>query len=434
MLAALAASVLAACGGGDHARPKAAAIVARTVPVIHTSVPVRPRPRPLPPGTGALRTTLHNQLDDAGPGSGGSVYDLTDKVSLFSLREGIARPPASVEKLYTTVAVLDKLGPNATLQTRVFGTGYLAPHGVWQGDLYLRGGGDPTLGDETFNRIWEDGQGPTAPEIVRQLQRDGIRRVTGHVIADGSLFDARTGPPSSGFHPDIPDLGGQLAALTYDHGATAGNLSPATFAGRQLARTMRTMGIDARATRTAGSVPAGARLLATVSSPPMSVMLRLMDVPSDDFFAEMFAKQLGVGFGGGGSTAAGAQVISNVIASYGIHPRIVDGSGLSRSDHSSPRQVVELLSAINSTEIGRELEAALPTVGVNGTVQTIAVHTAAQGRCIAKTGTLDNVTNLAGYCRTRSGRRLAFALFIDGPSNGAALPLIGQMVAAIARL
>ena len=77
----------------------------------------------------------------------------------------------------------------------------------------LRGGGDPTLGDETFNRIWEDGQGPTAPELVRQLQRDGIRRVTGHVIADGSLFDARTGPPSSGFQPDIPDLGGQLAAL-----------------------------------------------------------------------------------------------------------------------------------------------------------------------------------------------------------------------------
>jgi serine-type D-Ala-D-Ala carboxypeptidase/endopeptidase (penicillin-binding protein 4) len=432
VLAALAASVIAACGGGGHVRPNTTAIASRTVPVVHATVPAPPRP--LPPGTAALRTSLNGLFGSAGPNTGGSVYDLTDHVSLFSLRAGIARPPASVEKLYTSVAVLDKLGPNATLQTRVFGTGYLGADGVWHGNLYLRGGGDPTFGDQTFNRIWEDGQGPTATELASQLQHAGIRRVSGHVIADGSLFDAKTGPPSSGFQPDIPDLGGELSALTFDHGSSGANLSPATFADRQLARTMRAMGIAARATRNAGSVPIGARLLATVSSPPMSVMLRLMDVPSDDFFAEMFAKQLGVQFGTGGSTAAGAHVISSVIATYGVHPRIVDGSGLSRSDHSSPRQVVELLKALSGTTIGRELDSALPTVGVNGTVQTIAVHTAAQGHCIAKTGTLNNVTNLAGYCNSRSGKRLAFALLIDGPSNGAALPVIGQMIAAIARL
>jgi D-alanyl-D-alanine carboxypeptidase/D-alanyl-D-alanine-endopeptidase (penicillin-binding protein 4) len=66
-------------------------------------------------------------------------------------------------------------------------------------------------------------------------------------------------------------------------------------------------------------------------------------------------------------------------------------------------------------------------------VQSIAAKTAAQGRCVAKTGTLDNVTNLAGYCHSRGHQDVAFAFFIDGPENWTALALEGEMVAAVAR-
>jgi D-alanyl-D-alanine carboxypeptidase/D-alanyl-D-alanine-endopeptidase (penicillin-binding protein 4) len=432
VLGVLALGGLAACGGGGGL-PRTVSTTRHTAATVHTAAVIPRALRSPPPGTQALRAALNRAFEKAGPGSGAAVYDLTDRVSLFSLRAGVQRPPASVEKLYTTVAVLDKVGPNATLKTTVLGTGHLGPGGVWHGDLYLRGAGDPTFGDATFNRIWEDGQGSTAAELSKQLEQDGIRRVTGPVIGDGSLFDPRTGPPSTGFAPDIPDLGGQLGALTYDHGATA-KLTPPTFAARQLVLTMRAMGMKARATQRAGTTPATAQPLATVSSPPMSVLLRLMDVPSDDFFAEMLSKQLGAQFAGGGTTAAGAQVISNTLAQYGIHPRIVDGSGLSRSDRSSPNGVVDLLRSVNGTATGAGLSAALPTVGVSGTVRTIGVHTAAQGRCIAKTGTLDGVTNLAGYCHSRGNKLLAFALFIDGPPNWTALQLISQMVGAIARL
>jgi D-alanyl-D-alanine carboxypeptidase/D-alanyl-D-alanine-endopeptidase (penicillin-binding protein 4) len=179
--------------------------------------------------------------------------------------------------------------------------------------------------------------------------------------------------------------------------------------------------------------PGRARLLATVASPPLETILKLTDVPSDDFYAETLTKDLGARFGSGGSTAAGARVIRNVIETgYGLHPRIVDGSGLSRGDLSSPIEVVDLLRAVESTPVGDELAKALPTVGVDGTVRTIATGTAAAGNCIAKTGTLDNVTNLAGYCRARGHHLLAFALFLDGPPNWTALPMIGRMVAAIA--
>ena len=392
-----------------------------------------PSPKPLPRGTPALRAALYKQLAKAGPGSGAAVYDLTDGMSVFALRARVVRPPASVEKLYTSLAVLRDLGPSATLQTKVVGAGYLGAGGVWHGNLYLVGGGDPTLGDGNFNRVWEEGYGPTATQLAHQLQAAGIRSVSGHLIGDGSLFDHRRGPPSSDFAPDIGDLGGQLGGLTYDHGATTRNLPPGAFAAHELALTLRARHVFVRASRAGGSPPAGARPLATVSSPPMSVLLRLMDVPSDDFLAEMLTKQLGLRYGGGGTTADGAQVISDAISYYGLDPRIVDGSGLSRSDGSSPDQVIELLRALNGSTTGAELYSSLPVVGVSGTVRTIAANTPARRACVAKTGTLNGVTNLAGWCHARDGKLLAFALFIDGPPNWTALPLVSAMVTSIAR-
>jgi D-alanyl-D-alanine carboxypeptidase/D-alanyl-D-alanine-endopeptidase (penicillin-binding protein 4) len=126
-------------------------------------------------------------------------------------------------------------------------------------------------------------------------------------------------------------------------------------------------------------------------------------------------------------------VISQVINSFGLHPEIVDGSGLSRSDVSSPGQVVALLRTIWSTSMGRQLVNSLPVVGVSGTVQRIATHTFAQGRCMAKTGTLNYVTNLAGYCTARNHHVLAFALMFNGPPNWTAIQLLDRLVPAIAR-
>jgi D-alanyl-D-alanine carboxypeptidase/D-alanyl-D-alanine-endopeptidase (penicillin-binding protein 4) len=388
---------------------------------------------PVSAAEAGLQTALTKQMRLAGPASGALVYDVDRRSELFGLRPTVKRPPASVEKLWTTTALMNKLGPDARLHTTVLGTGSLR-HGVWHGNLYLRGGGDPTFGDPTFNKVWEQGYGPTANQLVDQLLAHGIHRVTGRVIGDESLFDRRRGGMLTKLMVDVPDFGGQLSALTYDHGTTARRYDPATFAARELALTMRASHVAVRASTHAGRTPARAHLLALVSSPPMATMTRLMDVPSDDLFAEMFTKQLGVLFGRGGSIAAGARVIAQTIAAtYDLHPKIVDGSGLSRDDRSSPLEIVDLLRDVWRTRAGDELTASLPTVGVDGTVKTIGVRTAAQGRCVAKTGTLNYVTNLAGYCHSRTGKTIAFALFVDGPDNGTAILLESKMIAAIAR-
>jgi D-alanyl-D-alanine carboxypeptidase/D-alanyl-D-alanine-endopeptidase (penicillin-binding protein 4) len=389
-----------------------------------------------PPVSGAiaaLQTSLTKTMHEAGPSTGALVYDIDHHAQLFGLRSTIKRPPASVEKLWTTCALMNRLGPNARLHTTVLGSGSLR-HGVWHGNLYLRGGGDPTFGDSTFNKVWLQGYGPTANQLVDQLRARGIRRVTGAIIGDESLFDRRRGGMLTNLLVDVPDFGGQLSALTYDHGTTAPHYDPATFAARELALTMRASHIAVRALTHTDRAPADAHLLALVSSPPLATMTRLMDVPSDDLFAEMFTKQLGVLFGQGGTIAAGSRVIGDTIAdAYDLHPTIVDGSGLSRNDRSSPLEVVDLLHDVWNTRGGHELFASLPVVGVEGTVKTIGLKTAARGHCRAKTGTLNDVTNLAGYCHSRGGTTVAFALFVDGPDNGTAILEESKMLAAIAR-
>jgi serine-type D-Ala-D-Ala carboxypeptidase/endopeptidase (penicillin-binding protein 4) len=452
----LAAIALAGCGGGGHAAVGTPARTAGSATLAGgpQARSRRAHRRALSPTERKLIAQLRRDFGLAGNATGAYVYDLSSGTQLFALRDSVKRPPASVEKLFTTVAVLRMLGPNLRLHTFVFGTGHLGPGGVWHGNLYLRGGGDPTFGDGEFNRVYLKGYGPTATQLANQLVSDGIHSVTGRVYGDASLFDSRLGPPSSAYQPDIPDLGGELAALTYDHGASGPTpgmpgysassqtgttsakapkqLTPGAFAAHQLVVTLSQMHVSARAATLTRHTPLDARRLAIVTSPPMSVILRLMDVPSDDFIAEMLTKQLGARIVGKGTTSEGAFVIRSALGLYGLHPKIVDGSGLSRSDLTSPLQVTDLLRKLHGTSTGNVLDAALPTVGVDGTVQTIATGTPAAGRCIAKTGTLDNVTNLAGYCHSRGRQLVAFALFVDGPPNWTALTYIGRMVAAIA--
>ena len=108
----------------------------------------------------------------------------------------------------------------------MLGTGHLGPGGVWHGNLYLKGGGDPTFGDGSFNKVRELGYGPTSSQLVHQLSEKGISSLTGSVIGDGSIFDGARGGPATDFKPDLPDYGGQLSGLTFDHGANAGVSSP----------------------------------------------------------------------------------------------------------------------------------------------------------------------------------------------------------------
>ncbi len=368
-----------------------------------------------------LQGDFSHQLALAGPADGAYVYDLTAKQGLFSERATTMRPPASVEKLYTATTALDLMGASTRLATTVLGVGHMAPGGVWEGSLYLRGGGDPTFGSTSFIHSHYGGVGASVSALVSQLVRtDGIHRITGAIEGDESYFDSLRGEPSSDYQWD-PFLEGTLSALAFNRGETGphGNPptphAPAAYAAHVLWGLLKADGVAIHGGSGAATTPAGAVQLAQVQSPTVQQLLGLMLPPSDNFFAETLVKDLGARYGGAGTTAAGAAVVTKTIAALlGIHPHVVDGSGLSEEDRTSPYQVADLLVELAGTPIGTVLRDSLAVAGRTGTLELRMRHTRAEGNCQGKTGTLTGVSNLVGYCQAADGHTLAFAIFTDG--------------------
>jgi D-alanyl-D-alanine carboxypeptidase/D-alanyl-D-alanine-endopeptidase (penicillin-binding protein 4) len=397
----------------------------------------------MPGGAGAatvslagLQADLTHQLALAGPADGAYVYDLTAHQALFSERATTLRAPASVQKIYTATTLLARMGPSGRLSTTVYGVGRLAPGGVWEGDVYLRGGGDPTFGSSAFIRAHYGGVGASVSTLAAQLVRsDGIHRITGRVLGDESYLDSLRGEPSSNYAPD-PFLEGTLSGLPFNRGSSGGERgvhAPAAYAARELWATLKNDGVSIAGHSGAAGTPPGAGQLAQVQSPTVTQLLGLTLPPSDNFFAETLIKDLGARYAGAGTTAAGASVVRQTIASLlGIHPHVVDGSGLSESDLTSPYEVTDLLVGLASTPIGPVLRGDLAIAGHTGTLATRMRRTGAAGRCQGKTGTLTGVSNLVGYCAAANGHTLAFAIFTDGIATETAHVFQDHMTITIA--
>ena len=125
-------------------------------------------------------------------------------------------------------------------------------------------------------------------------------------------------------------------------------------------------------------------------------------------------------------------MVRETLAQLGVHPEVVDGSGLSRADQTSPYEVVRLLDELAHTELGTILRADMAVAGRTGTLTDRMRGTAAAGRCVGKTGTLIGVSNLVGYCTAADGDQLAFALFTDGIPTATAHTLQDNMAITIA--
>lgn len=370
---------------------------------------------------GTLRAKLSKEMRYAGGLSGAYVRDIGSGQQLFSWRADAPRVPASVEKLYTTSSSLLRDGPAYTLPTAVTASAAPDETGAIDGDLYLVGSGDPTLSTPGIQRLAED------------VADAGVTRVR-KVFGDDSAWDRRIGGPDSSFGYDRY-LGGQLGALSLNRGWNGGKLqpTPATFAATKLVSALRTAGVKVGAVGGSGTAPQGATELARITSPPLRDLVRATNVPSDNYLAEMLLKGLGDRYGVLGTTGAGAAVARDTLDDFGIRPRIVDGSGLSRGNRTTPRQVVRLLERMAAQESGAAFEASLAVAGQSGTIQRRMRGTAAAGNCRAKTGTLNGVSALAGYCKDLSGGQVAFAILMSRVGLFTAHGAQDRMAAAIAR-
>jgi len=368
----------------------------------------------------ALQRTLLADLHRAGGSSSAVVVDETTGQTLFSVAPTAPRLPASVQKLYTTSAALLELGPAARFTTSVLGVGALQPGGVWRGNLYLRGGGDPTFGDAHFDAV-NYGTGATVQQLVAGVRHSGIRQIDGSILGDDSYFDALRGTPATGNQASL-EVEGQLDGLAYDAGfqnSAEDSLQPrpGLWAADAFASVLQSAGVRIpRSTKVStGITPASAKPLASVSSPPLATILRLTNSPSDNFFAEMLLKDLGARLGGDGTTATGVAVVKAAIAErLSLHPLFNDGSGLSRSDRTTAADIVTLLERMQPNPV---FMGSLAIAGVRGTMQHEMVGTRADGNCRGKTGTLSDVANLVGYCTAANGNQLVFAFLLNSQTS-----------------
>ncbi|MFN2460096.1 MAG: D-alanyl-D-alanine carboxypeptidase, partial [Candidatus Velthaea sp.] len=169
------------------------------------------------------------------------------------------------------------------------------------------------------------------------------------------------------------------------------------YTGRVFRAMLAARGIAVRDGVRTGVAPLGGHVLWLHRSPPLSDVVRQMLFTSDNHYAEQLLRAVGAERGVG-STTTGAAVERAVLARAGIPLtglRIVDGSGLAAGDRIASGALASLLARAAAQPDGPTLIAALPRVGLDGTVKWRHV-TAARGNARAKSGHIANVNALAG--------------------------------------
>jgi len=163
--------------------------------------------------------------------------------------------------------------------------------------------------------------------------------------------------------------------------------------------------------------PLGNDLLLTHHSPPLKEVLKLLMKRSQNMYAETMVRIMGLMNSGNGSFHEGKKVVENVLSDFGIEPdsySYADGSGLSRYNFISPRQIVKILKGMKNSIYWETWKEIQPIAGVDGTLKRRMKGTKAESNVRAKTGTLANVRGLSGYITTSDGEEIVFSFLING--------------------
>lgn len=165
--------------------------------------------------------------------------------------------------------------------------------------------------------------------------------------------------------------------------------------------------------------------LASVQSPPLSVIAAQTMKPSQNLYTELLLRTLGKTIAPNISLANserttvddGIEVVKTFLRGAGIEPRgnfvQADGSGLSRHDYITANGTTQLLTHMSTHRFSAAFRDSLPIAGVDGTLRTRFKGTPAAGNLRAKTGTISGVASLSGYVTSAAGERLVFSIILN---------------------
>lgn len=388
--------------------------------------------------------------------------------------------PASITKIATASAVLANFPPGYKFKTQLLASAEVK-NGVLQGDLYLKGGGDPGFVSEN---MWF---------LVNAFLRNKISKIQGDIVVDDSLFDevrydssrqktrvdraydAPVGAMSFNWNSiNIfvrPTKKGQLADIFVDpendyirlvnraktsggsenvllvdrkseknfpgdvihvSGAIGASLkevvvfknitSPDHWSGYNLKSFLAQRGVTVTGKIKNGVTPATAQLLAESESKPIEQSIADLNKFSNNYVAEMLTKNLGAQKKTSQATLAdGMLVINEHMQSLGIPAdqyQLQSPSGLSQENKMSSFAVWKVLQHLrNDFKVQPEFLSSLPIAGVDGTLKRRMKNSPAERWVRAKTGYINNVVSLAGYAGLENGEVVTFSLIYNGPAD-----------------
>jgi D-alanyl-D-alanine carboxypeptidase/D-alanyl-D-alanine-endopeptidase (penicillin-binding protein 4) len=400
--------------------------------------------------------------------------------------------PASTMKLVTTYAALELLGPNYQWKTEFFTDGQLR-NGVLNGNLYLKGGGDPKLNME---KLWL---------LMRDLRANGVHQINGDLVLDRSYF---VQPQLPDFNDDGGDAykpflvspdsllvnlkalrfitrteGGKvyvaseppIASIQIDNQVTAlpaakcpgwpdvrynpvndlngtrvvvtGKLAegcssqsyialldhPSYTAG-VIRSTWQELGGTITGQNRLGAVPDKARVLARAYSPDLVEVIRDINKYSNNTMAKQLFLSIGAHYrtsSDADDSKAAQRVIRSWLARKGItspHLVIENGSGLSRAERVSARELALLLQAAWKSPYAAEFMTSLPLAAMDGTMRRRLQRTPLVGEARIKTGTLNNVRAIAGFNRDSNGKTWAVVAILNDPRPWGASSILDQVL------
>jgi D-alanyl-D-alanine carboxypeptidase/D-alanyl-D-alanine-endopeptidase (penicillin-binding protein 4) len=393
-------------------------------------------------------------------------------------------PPASGIKAITTLAALQLLGPDYRWQTVLQYDGVLLGDSVITGNVYIQGGGDPTLGSsriqgslrfDSLVQYWSE-----------QLYASGIRQINGEIVADASWFDNYPTPGSwnwddigqyygagtyglncyenmytlyyssgkttariDSIFPNIPQLQVSDEVRVYGTGDNAyiygapesynrrvtgsipankkayevdGSMpNPPAFLANELTRALENKGIRIL-NKPAILIDAATRSnLFTHSSPILDSVLRHTNEKSINLYAETLLKTIGKEINGEGSYSSGVQAVVALFDSAGIDQtglNLEDGSGLSRLNIITTYQMAALLRYASTQPHFAVYKSSLPVSGKTGTLKSMCKGTIAEGKVMAKSGSMQKIRSYSGYVQGKDGGLYAFSIIVNNYTCG----------------
>lgn len=423
------------------------------------------------------------QIFRSAPGkirSGALVVDVQSGQPVFEDGADKVLTPASVAKLFATAAAVKTLDLDKKPVTEVRANAKKADVAT----LAVVGAGDPsmTLGDWSALAKAVKAAGVThvkklladtslfddaLPAGFDQKQTDAaFRAPIGALMVDASTLQVTVRPTKVGEPPqvDVSPAAGEAVAVVNQAQTVKGKTDALTVvtrpAGRKtevvvtgtISASRKVIGSGRRRVADAsffaahvfkallqangvavddGPVFAPAKgtgeVIASHSKHDWRAILQVTNKQSHNQFAETLFKQVGAALGGAPATSQKAiEGVKKALGGLKIDwtgTKIQNGSGLYKADTVTCRAVVALLTAMAADPKGGEFKSSLAVGGIDGTLRARLKWPETKGQVFAKTGTLDDVSGLAGYAHGPGGKVYAFAVFFNdiagaGPYRG----------------